>query len=471
VGDLPVSGILRRQLNFVNDWVDHWNNFWFKPVNPLPVCILRVLVGGMLLYTHCIWGIALEEFFGGTGWNDAAVISAVREGGGAPSFWWYVPPDSLLLVHWICHAVIVCYLVGLGGRVTAVAAWAVAVSYANRSALSNFGLDQILCILTLYLMIAPSTKYLSLDYVINRLWQRRDKNPARRLAAGNGLYRSSAANVTIRLIQVHLCIIYLWAGLGKLQGEAWWNGQAVWLALANQEYQSFDMTWLASYPRLLELLTHATIAWELSFAFLVWPRQTRAIMLMIGAGMHLGIGAFLGMWTFGLIMIFSYVAFVPAAMLWSKLRIFKARTVVPCKSSLYRHAADSSNPIVLDASSVCCAVAEVAGVLEGQGNDRTGVGMLDKPAERVPIVLVASGPKAVEQFIQLNQIDHDRVIATTSLREARSLIRVMPHSLCLRVSIKELPLQPGLNYLSVRVVKFNSKSSAAPREKARSVPK
>ena len=38
------------------------------------------------------------------------------------------------------------------------------------------------------------------------------------------------ANLAIRLIQVHFCVIYAYAGLSKLQGGAWWSGEAVWLA-------------------------------------------------------------------------------------------------------------------------------------------------------------------------------------------------------------------------------------------------
>jgi hypothetical protein len=37
----------------------------------------------------------------------------------------------------------------------------------------------------------------------------------------------------------------------------------------------------------------------------------RPIVLAIGTGMHLGIGAFLGMWTFGLSMIIAYFSFIP----------------------------------------------------------------------------------------------------------------------------------------------------------------
>ena len=39
--------------------------------------------------------------------------------------------------------------------------------------------------------------------------------------------------------------------------------------------------------------------------------------MLAGISMHIGIGLFMGMWTFGLIMCFAYIAFVPADLLRS----------------------------------------------------------------------------------------------------------------------------------------------------------
>jgi hypothetical protein len=42
-------------------------------------------------------------------------------------------------------------------------------------------------------------------------------------------------------------VIYLFGGISKLRGDMWWDGSAVWFALANAEYQSLDLTWLARF--------------------------------------------------------------------------------------------------------------------------------------------------------------------------------------------------------------------------------
>jgi hypothetical protein len=108
-----------------------------------------------------------------------------------------------------------------------------------------------------------------------------------------------------------MCVIYLFAGLSKLQGEAWWDGQALWGALSNLEYQSADMTWLARHPRLVEVGTHLCVLWELTFCVLVWRPRWRPLVLAGAVALHVGIGACLGMWTFGLIMLAGCASFLP----------------------------------------------------------------------------------------------------------------------------------------------------------------
>ena len=124
------------------------------------------------------------------------------------------------------------------------------------------------------------------------------------------IQKSVGANVSTRLIQLHLCIVYLFAALGKLQGETWWTGEALWGALANYEYQTIDMTWTAEYPMLIDLLTHITVLWEISYCVLIWPKLTRPLVLFMAIPLHLGIAFAMGMITFGFIMLIANLAFV-----------------------------------------------------------------------------------------------------------------------------------------------------------------
>lgn len=291
------------------DLMSSWNRFWFAPADSAPLGVIRWLIGGMVVYSHLVWGLELTAFLGADGWNSVELVREIQGGQWHQSFWWSVPAEWMQTVHWICIGILVLFWIGCLTRITSILAFVIHISYCQRAALATFGLDQICGILLLYLMLGPA----GADYSVDSLWRRfrrRRQSRGSQTRARNRPPKTAAANLSIRLIQIHYCIIYFFAATGKLQGETWWTGEALWSALANYEYQSADMTWLAWFPEILQLMTHVTILWELSFAYLIWVPALRPLMLIVGALMHLGIGAFLGMWTFGLAMIFGYVAFL-----------------------------------------------------------------------------------------------------------------------------------------------------------------
>jgi hypothetical protein len=198
--------------------------------------------------------------------------------------------------------VFVCFTIGFWTRIMSVMALFAAISYTNRVPAALFGLDQINVMLTLYLAIGPSGQRLSVDQWLAR----------RRLGTLPPMAAPSvAANVAQRLIQIHMCVIYLFAGISKLQGPSWWSGEAMWRAFANLEYQSLDMTWLAWHPWLINMMSHVSVVWEIAFCVLIWKPLWRPLMLAIAVVLHVGIGAGLGMWTFGLIMLVGCASFLP----------------------------------------------------------------------------------------------------------------------------------------------------------------
>lgn len=301
---------MRRVVRSITDYLAEiarafsagWNAFWFTPRDPTLLAVIRVLTGLMLLYTHAVWGLALEDFFGRKSWLSAALVRALQADQYAYSFWWWVPTRGIWYAHGLSLVVLALFTVGLWTRVTSVLSLIVAISYANRVPSALFGLDQINIMLTLYLAIGPSGDVLSVD----RLLARR-----RRGTEALPVQPSMGANLALRLIQVHMCVIYFFAGVSKLQGPSWWDGEAMWRAFSNLEYQSTDMTWLAWHSWAVNAMSHITILWEVFFCVLIWIRLARPLMLAGAVVLHVGIGACLGMWTFGLIMLVGCAAFLP----------------------------------------------------------------------------------------------------------------------------------------------------------------
>lgn len=301
--------------------IDGWNRFWFTPADPATLSLIRILAGAMLLYTHLVWTIGLDDFFGPHAWisPEAAAQTAdfslepeleqVAEGRGPQPasyiwsyFWRIQSPARLWAVHIAALVVFAMLMFGLASRVAAALAYLAAVSYVNRLPGALFGLDQINCMLAMYLMIGPSGAAYSLDRWIAT------RRAGHKLAAAAP---TTSGNIAIRLIQLHMCVIYFFAGLGKLHGETWWRGDALWGAIANLEYQSLDMTWLAGWPLTIAVLTQVTVYWELFFCALVWPRMLRPIVLSLAVPLHLGIAFCMGMITFGLVMLIGCLSFVP----------------------------------------------------------------------------------------------------------------------------------------------------------------
>lgn len=276
---------------------DAWLRFWFEPADPLPLGLIRILTGLMLTYSLCVWGLDLQAFFGDDLLQPREAIEMLHEGNAMFSLLLYVPQEWMFAALAASILVSLLFTAGAFTRVTSVLAFLITTSWSQRVPVANFGLDQIVGLLCLYLAIGPSEASLSWDSY-------------RRHKKGLSTQPLPSARLALRLLQVHLCIIYLWAGFAKLKGETWWTGEALWRVIANQEYQTADLTWMAKIPWLPYLLAHITIVWEVFFCALIWNRTLRPLMLFIGVCIHLGIGAFLGMWTFGLIMIVPYLSFV-----------------------------------------------------------------------------------------------------------------------------------------------------------------
>lgn len=299
-----------------------WNRFWFTPQDSATLGLVRILAGAMLLYTHLVWTLRLDDFFGANSWVSAEAASLAIRGDArnfAWSYWWLIDaPWVARGVHGLALAAFACLTVGLFSRTAAVLSFVAAISYVNRVPGALFGLDQINCLLATYLMLGPCGDAWSVDG-----WR------ARRHALRSGTALPSrppsvSGNVAIRLVQIHMCVIYFFAGLSKLQGEMWWSGAALWGAFANLEYQSIDMTFLVKHPLIVAALTQLTVYWELSFCALVWGRLTRPLVLAIAVPVHLGIGLCMGMMTFGLVMLIGCASFVPP---WLVRRLLAGETV------------------------------------------------------------------------------------------------------------------------------------------------
>jgi hypothetical protein len=211
-----------------------------------------------------------------TGWITAAAERiGVSESTTLTSLWLLLLGCAFLL------------LLGLFLRPAAIVAWLIHLAAVKAGTMTSYGVDNFTTIGLFYLMLSPLPDRLAAD----ARW-RRQRPKSLRL---HGFHR--------RILQLHLCLIYFFAGLTKLVSPAWWNGESVWRAFTRTPFDILPRDWLAASPTLLVVLGLCTFTVELGYPVLIWPARTRLIWFTAILALHLGIALTMGLFLFGSIMI------------------------------------------------------------------------------------------------------------------------------------------------------------------------
>ena len=244
------------------------------------------------------------------------------------SIWLHVTdPFWMDVVQTVFVIAAVCMVLGLGTRVAIPIVWFANLSYIHRNPFILFGVDTMMNVLLLYFMIGPSGAALSIDRL---LFRRKEVGPL------------ASAGFTIRLMQIHLTIIYFISGIAKLRGETWWNGGAVWNVLANYEFAPMKLAiyreflrWLGENQLIFESFVtgsgYATLAFEIGYPFLMWQHWSRRPMLWGAVFLHGFIGMFMGLKTFSLMMLVFNMAFLTASETHWLLDRFRFRKTAAAK--------------------------------------------------------------------------------------------------------------------------------------------
>ena len=111
----------------------------------------------------------------------------------------------------------------------------------------------------------------------------------------------------LRFLQVHLCLIYFFAGLGKVLGEDWIDGNAIWFVINTYAPSAIETSLkIIDYPVIFKLLSLGVFL-ELVYPIFVYVPKLRKILLIFIMLMHLAIGFLMEFYTFGAIMMLMNV--------------------------------------------------------------------------------------------------------------------------------------------------------------------
>jgi hypothetical protein len=203
---------------------------------------------------------------------------------------------TLLTGSWACLPVPGCFLVtGLFCRAAAIVSWFLYLCSVRSGGLLAYGMDQLTTVGLFYLMISPLPDRCSLDCLFRMI-------PV----------KSHRSGFIRRMLQIHLCIIYLVGGLAKCVGPGWWNGDSIWRALSHPPFNVIAPEILVRWRTVFPIAGITVWAIELGYPLLIWSKRTRNLWLICTIGMHVAIGVTMGMYLFALIMIvLNLAAFGP----------------------------------------------------------------------------------------------------------------------------------------------------------------
>lgn len=284
------------------------------------VAAARIVTGlGILLFVLANASTASYTWGGASGWSEPlnrsstwgfpfVIFDAAQVGG--PAFWiGYVALGLSALA----------LLLGWHARVAAIATLWLYASLAASNVLAVDQTDNAVRLFLFYFCFTDLSRVWSLDA------RRRSRQEARGRAAvasrprwvarareEAGWVSTLLHNGALVAVAGQLFVVYVVAGLSKVQGELWRDGTAIYYPLHVDRF--------APWPALSGLLTASgvlvafatwfAVAVQLFFPFLLLRRWTRVVGLLGVSGMHIGIGLFMGLPLFSLAMLAADMIFI-----------------------------------------------------------------------------------------------------------------------------------------------------------------
>lgn len=271
-------------------------SFWNAPLSPKPLGIFRILIAAFTIIQALIWYPDWLAFFGKDAWIQWEISRALNTTWNIHMEYVYKvfhavlglsESQSVMTFFWLYVIFAFGLLIGWYTRIWAFLTWF--CHYIIMSTIPTFvyGVDIFLHIALFYLILMPTNKAYSLDLKLGRV----DALP------------TWGVTLSIRVLQVHMCLVYLSAGYEKMLAADWWNGNVLWRSLVQPDFRQFDLTWLSNYPFIPIILSWFTMLIETGYCIGMWIPRLRVFWLLGIISLHIGIGLFLGLWLFGIIMI------------------------------------------------------------------------------------------------------------------------------------------------------------------------
>ncbi|MFC7457032.1 HTTM domain-containing protein [Brachybacterium sp. GCM10030267] len=278
---------------------------WLRTHRDAPMRLFDRLITWFIADRHADYGFAIMRIASGSfllGWLLLNLPIASRIWGPGSGYWqpyreilgYNFPFDLLqqagpgLFWAWyiVTIALVVAFTLGWRTRIVTPLLFIAYTTLNGQNTPISDGGNYFIRVMLIYLILVDISRRWSLDA------RRRAAKDAPETQTGSVLH-----NIGLCLVVAQICIVYLEAGLYKVQGSLWQEGTAVYYPLQSEAYGVF--------PPLADLMTHwalpvviatyVTVLAQIAFPFLLFNTITRRIALLMLLGMHLTIAVTMGL--------------------------------------------------------------------------------------------------------------------------------------------------------------------------------
>ncbi len=300
--------------------IKRFNGWLFTPTSPTPMALLRIFTGLIVLQDLVIH--LLPDY--GLYYGQHQIISTPAL---LTKYWGYQSFFDLMLVlpsgeHWrflFFSLIIVAAFfmtIGLWSRFSMVFVWLGLMSLDSHFELNQNDGDVFLRLICMILACSSAGDAFSIDNLLRGF--RQDWRVT-------GFAPRLSAPWAQRWCQLQLAFVYFQTFFAKLDGKHWIDGWAVYFASRYDDCQRFMLPVVYDNPLIIKCLTWGTLVIEFSLWALVWFKELRYWILLLGISLHLGIELTMNLPMFEWIMMFTYLAFVEPSDLTKVMDYLKAK--------------------------------------------------------------------------------------------------------------------------------------------------
>ena len=284
-----------------------WNRFWFAPVSAKPLGAFRIVFGLIAIANLLLLFVDLDYWLTDRGVLQGTEASEMA-GPLRPSILQsFQDPLSIRVALVSVLATAVGLTLGWHTRIMSILFYMGMLAIHHRNIATASGADVLVVVTAFNMMFCPSGAAYSLDAL------------RARKARGGTLADPLIIPWGQRLLQIQVCLIYMTTALFKTAGPSWLNGTALHYVLCNREVGRFDLSALAAYPILVNLMTYVGLATEFCLAFLLWSKAARPWVIPVGLALHAGILVVVNIPIFGELTTATYLVFLTSVE-WESLR-------------------------------------------------------------------------------------------------------------------------------------------------------